>query len=351
MKLKELYNKNGYLNMSKIISLPYDYIAIVGGRATGKTYGTLKEVIEQKLTFAYIRRTQTQSDIITTPELSPFKKLNQDMGWNIQPAKVYKYVSGWYNSTIEEGKMKIDKDTLYGYSMALSTFSNIRGFDGCDIDIVIYDEFIPQKGERALSYEADSFFNMIETINRNREDFGKPPVKVICLANASDIANPIFVELKLVTSLFKRKSAKEFVCEYPDKGLCVIFPINSPISQRKKETSLYKLTEGTNFYDNAIENEFVYNVPTKVCSHPLNEYIPVCIVGELCIYKHKNSREYYVSTHISGSPQKFGVSPKELRIFQHRYPLLRAMILADKVTYESYSCEILFDKYTDFCYT
>jgi hypothetical protein len=37
-----------------------------------------------------------------------------------------------------------------GYTCALSTLSNMRGFDASDIQLLICDEFIPEKHERLL---------------------------------------------------------------------------------------------------------------------------------------------------------------------------------------------------------
>ena len=82
--------------------------------------------------------------------------------------------------------------------LALSTISNVRGFDATDRDVLIYDEFIPERHERPIKDEATAFFNAIETIQRNRELEGKDPLTVLCLANANELANPLFIELKLV---------------------------------------------------------------------------------------------------------------------------------------------------------
>lgn len=350
MKLKELYLDNGYLNMGEVFSLPYPFIFIIGGRGTGKTYGALTTCVDNNIRFLYLRRTQVQADIISTTEMSPFKVINSDRGWNIVPGKISKYVKGFYEGYEEDGKLKIDTDSLYGYTASLSTFSNIRGFDGCDIDIILFDEFVPQKGDRVLSYEGDSFFNMIETINRNREINGLGAVKTVCMANSSDIANPIFVQLGLVSKLWKRKSKGDFFITDDARGFCVIFPIRSAISHLKAETALYRLTEGTDFYNSAIENDFSYNIPTKVHSYPLKEYRPIVQVGELCIYKHKGNREFYVSSHVSGSPVYYGTSPKQLAVFRNRHSFLRTAVMLDRVTYEDYSCEVLFDKYMEMVY-
>lgn len=348
MKLKELYLDNGYLDMRKVINLPYPFIFVVGGRGTGKTFGALTTCVEDNLIFGYVRRTQTQADVIKSESMSPFKSVNRLNGWDIVPYRTAKYVHGFFDTFVdEEGNKRIDPEKLKGYAFALSTFSNLRSFDASDINIILYDEFIPQVSERALTNESDSFFNMVETINRNRELNGDDPTKVLCMANASDIANPYFMSLGLVTKLMSVKSAGEFIWTDEKRGICVIFPKSSKISEEKKDTALYKMTEGTQFYANSIENDFVYNHPTAVHSSPLIEYKLMVSVGELHVYKHKAKREFYISTHKTGTAPAYGCSPKELKIFQHRYPYLRSALFGNILTYENYACEVLFDKYTE----
>ena len=95
----------------------------------------------------------------------------------------------------------VEEKTLHGYTSALSTFSNLRGFDGSNIKILLYDEFIPERHERLIKNEADAFFNVYETINRNRELQGGPPLIALCLSNSNSLASPIFTALNLVKTL------------------------------------------------------------------------------------------------------------------------------------------------------
>lgn len=349
MKKKDLYLDSGYLNFGTIYNLPHMMTCIIGARGIGKTYGALKYCIEHDKKFFFIRRTQAQADVIGTIAMNPFKKLNSDKGWCIIPSKNSKYVNEFRRAREEDGKYILEEGAV-GYSSALSTFSNIRGFDASDIDVIIYDEFVPQVGERAIKGEADSFFNMIETINRNRELNGDKAVRVICMSNSTDVANPIFIELQIVTKCMKAQNAGEWYLEDKNRGLSIVIPQDSPISCKKKETELYKLTKGTRFYESSADNSFAYNVPTNQVSRPLKEYRPVASVGEITIYRHKNKTLYYVTKHRSGTTEYYGTSLKELRMFQKRHPTLRSHSAFGKVEYEDYSCEILFDKYTDFIY-
>lgn len=351
MKKKDLYLDSGYLNVKCILETGLPFIFVIGGRAIGKTYGFLKDMIENDKRFIYFRRSQVQLEVTLKSELSPFKSLNKDLDWHIEPDNISKYVIGFYEGYQEKGVKKVDKDCLYGYGAALSTFANIRGFDGSDIDYIIFDEFIPQVNEMTMRGEAEAFFNMVETISRNREIKGLKPCTVICLSNANDSANSIFLELGIVSRIMKLQANNEFYYEDKNRGLCVVMPQDSPISKEKEKTSLYKLTKGTSYHASAIGNDFVYNVPTAISSKNLREYRPLCKVGEICIYKHKSNGRIYVTSHMSGNPPCYGSSAKELAIFRRRYQNLIKYVYLGKIDYEDYSSEVIFDKYYNSVYT
>ena len=178
--IDKLYHDSGFLDMGAVIAASYPYIIVIGARGVGKTYGALSDVaLDNPRRFIYFRRTRTIIDLIMEPALQPFKRINADRLTDIRPD----YSKGLGRFMLGE--------KLIGYAAALSTFANIRGFDGSDIDIMIYDEFIPEPGEivRFNSYLA--LLNAYETINRNREFDGRPPLKLLLLSNSDNIYNDI----------------------------------------------------------------------------------------------------------------------------------------------------------------
>lgn len=50
-----IYLDNGYLDIAKILSYGLPFNFIVGGRATGKTYGALKYAYESHMRFIRMR--------------------------------------------------------------------------------------------------------------------------------------------------------------------------------------------------------------------------------------------------------------------------------------------------------
>lgn len=304
----KIYLPSGYLNIRGILSYNCTFNFIVGGRATGKTYGALSTVLEDNIKFMLMRRTQAQADLINKPDFSPFKPVCDDKHIEITTASVSKY----------NAKFMLDDNTI-GYTCALSTIANMRGFDASDVKLLIYDEFIPERHERPIKSEGAAFLNAYETMNRNRELKGKKPLTVLCLANAFDIANPIFLELGLVGTAEKMKQNGRELYIDRDKSILILLPDSNKIMKQKNETALYKLTEGSEFKAMALNNDFIYNPTENIKSLPLREFNPVVTVGEITIYKHKSKRLYYVSEHRTGNPPTFTTDEIGLKRYIKNY--------------------------------
>ena len=342
-----LYDKNGYVDIRYILSLKMPFNIVVGGRATGKTYTSLKTVIEDDIRFLYLRRQQAQCDLINKPDFSPFKKINTDLHWHIGTVPISKYNAGFYNQRLNENQDKMEAyGPPLGYTGALSTFANLRGFDSSDVELLIYDEFIPEKHERQMKAEGDAFLNCYETINRNRELEGKDPLQCLLLANSTNMANPIFISLSLVKIAQKMKEKGETVYLNKKRGIALFMLDESPISVKKRDTVLYKLTEGSEFSKMALNNEFAVEEIGRVKPQPLVQYKPIVAVGELCIYKHKTEKWYYCTTHKSGVCDTFGSGDAELARFRKKYFFLwRDEYMGNKIIFEEYLCQILFEQY------
>ena len=334
----KIYNPDGYVNIEGILDEGYPFNFLVGGRGTGKTYSALKVAREKRMLFMLMRRTQSQADLISKPEFSVFKPLNHDMLINVEVDRISKYNSMFY---------EMDGENKYplGYTCALSTISNMRGFDASDIQLLIYDEFIPEKHERLLKNEADALWNAYETMNRNREIKGLAPIQMLCLANANDITNPVFESLNLIRIADRMQRGNNDRWTDEKRGIQLIMLHRSPISRQKAGTALYKLTAGSEFESMALDNDF--NVNTQhVRPRPLNEYIPVCSIGELCIYRHKAENRLYASTHLSGVfNKKYSVSDTDRLHYQRLYRSHWDMYISNRLDFEDVLSEKMFIKY------
>lgn len=334
-----IYLDNGYLNIERILSYGVPFNFIVGGRGTGKTYGTLKTAYIENKRFILMRRTQAQCDLINKPEFNPFKALNNDTGSNA----VVKSISKYNAKIVEETE---EDERLLGYTCALSTIANMRGFDASDVELLIYDEFIPEKHERAIKNEGSAFLNAYETINRNREIKGEKPLQVLCLANAFNIANPIFLELGLVGRCEKMKNAGQEIFIDKERGVCVVLLQKSKISKAKADTALYRLSSGS-YADMALSNDFVYNNADNIKSMALKEFKLLCTVGEISIYKHKSKRLFYVSEHRTGTAPIYKSDEVNLQRYRKNHGVaLYGAYMRNNIICESLLTKSLFELYT-----
>lgn len=332
-----IYQENGYLDMELILSINIPFIFIIGGRGTGKTYGALEYVIENKKKHMLMRRTQIQTDMINEPDFTPFKKLNADKGWKITTKTIKNNLGGVYDN-IEDGGLPI------GYTCALSTIKNIRGFDASDVEILIYDEFIPEKHERPMKGEADALWNAYETINRNRELTGGEPLQLLALANSNDLANPIFMDLEVIRKVQKMQKSGQNSYIDRTRKLAIFDLGDSPKSEEKSTTALYNLKKGSDFNDMALGNKYSNEIAGKIKSRSLKEFRPIVMIGELCIYEHKHDRSLYISTHKTGSPDEFGLGDVEKARFRKNYMWIWDDYIRNNIEFEEYLCEIMLKK-------
>lgn len=339
-----LYLPSGYLDFRGLRDRGYPFNLIIGGRGTGKTYGALQTSIEDGKQWMLMRRTQAQADIINHPQFSPVQPIIRDSGGQICMVPVVRGISAAWRYQMDGDKRELLGGPL-GYTCALSTIGKVRGFDASALDLIIYDEFIPEKSERPLRHEADALFNAYETLNRNRELQGGRPLQLFCLSNSNDLAAPVLVALDLVKRLERMAEKGTELWTDDRRGILLCLLRGSPISAAKRGTALYKLTAGSDFAEMSLDNTFSYEDRGRIVSRPLGEYRPLVRVGDVTVYQHKARPEYYVSRHHAGGCPEYAAGDTELLRFRRSYPGLWAAHLADRVEYEDYTAQVKFLEY------
>lgn len=332
---KNLFLENGYINMRAIIEHTAFTKIIIGGRGTGKTWGVLDYVSKKESYKCFMmRRTREVVKTLTTEELSPFKKYERKSG------KVFNI------DKLTDGITRFSLDGEKDYKFLLSAitiFNNMRGFDGDEISMLFYDEFIRIKNERKIKGEADGFFNAIETINRNRELEGNSPLNVILSGNSDLLDSDILVELGLVNSIIKMRKKEKNIKYFKERGILLIVLKDSPISERKKDTALYKMTAGTKFNSMAISNKFVSN-ELHTCKHyNLNQLIPLFYVNDqICVYSVKNTDRFWCSAHKSGVPEIYEDCTISYLSIKKRYRKILYAYIDGLVEFEEEYLELIF---------
>lgn len=299
-------NTNAYVNVwSYLYRDGFPYHFFVGGRGTGKTFSGLRGCIENYLEtgerFVYMRRTGKElgacMDSRTRGEgINPFKAVNEMYGWNYGILPTMDGLGTIYARTFDDnGKVLVEGEPL-GYAVALTTLSGLRGVDMTDCSYVLYDEFIPEKHVHKINGEGEAFLNALETIGRNRELQGKAPLKVLCLANAFNIYNQIFLTLGLINRVERMISRGQTDAWMEERGVGIhLLDDTEEFLNAKSNTALYKLAKGTQFYDLALSNDFVYNDFSLIEYKNIKGYRPLCNVDDYGIWKKKESKELYMT--------------------------------------------------------
>lgn len=327
-----IYTHEGYLDMGEVLASPYPFIVIVGARGCGKTYSSLKYVVENDIRFLYMRRTKTILDIVTDPKYSPFKVINDDLHTDIIP-EVSKHGYGIFKHE-ETGETA-------GYAAALSTFANLRGFDGSDIKMLIWDEFIPEPSEIVRFDEFSAFTNAYETINRNREFDGSEPLKAVLMSNSDLLYSGVVAGLNIADPLVKMQEEKIEVLEM-SKDLVLIRPDNPKFYEKKKDTVLYRITAGTDFSEMALNNNFTVEDRSRIKTRPLKEFNIICSYRGLYIYKHKSDGTWYVTRTGSGSPVEYKTTEADRRRYLREQTAVWRAYNRRKVYFENVSVQAVF---------
>ena len=327
-----LYHGSGYVNIDYVLSFNMPITIVVGGRGTGKTYGALKHAIEFERHIILMRRTQSQADLINKPEFSPINPVVYDMGLECQVKTISKY-----NSSITVGP-DTEQLRLLGFTAALSTFSNLRGFDASGVDLIVYDEFIPEVHERPLKEEGAALLNVYETVNRNRELQGRKPLQMLLLSNANRLDSPVLAELDLINVVdrMNKKGQEEWI--NPQRGIALFVLQHSPISEKKADTAIYKVSQNSKFSRMSLGNEFAFDDLTDVRSINLAGWKLKAQLGPWYIYK--KDRLWYISAHGAGTPSRIYADTEiDKRRFIFENPSCRDRILQHKVLYENYQAK------------
>lgn len=285
----DIYNKDGYIDIKKIMKeIDPTMLIIIGGRGIGKTYNVLDYLIETGERFILARRTNSEREFIRTQEdfnpLSALRYNNVIPEFNIEGGK---YSDSYYF----EGE-----ENPFCFCVSLATSAKIRGMSGHNIKAIYYDEFIKDNNEKGIKDEAGGFFQLVETIGRNREISGEKPLKLILTANSNNIFNPICDTLRLTDIFLDMRKNDQELRYLKSRGVLLCDVKKSPISELKKQTFLYKLTENTEFYDMAVNNEYYNDISVYIGNpYPIREYKPFADIKDIHILRHSSNRLLYIT--------------------------------------------------------
>lgn len=267
------YTPQGYIDMRALLNKERStYIWITGARGSGKTYGAIDYLLHRyNKPFIIMRRTIVQAGFAGSLDATPLKP-------NLREGQVLverqtKVKNLYHIELLQDGEHYNDV-----YIVALSGVASMRGIDLQECDWILYDEFIKEPHERPISHEYEAFKNALETLGRNRELNGLPPMRLIALSNALDIGNPYFQGLNIVDNVFRMTGD---CWRDPARSLAVYRPASTQFIKEKKKTALY-LLDGA---EKTLGNTWQGISSDQVASHSLRDAKPICNINEVAFYR------------------------------------------------------------------
>lgn len=228
--MSDLANKDIYYDLNKLLSYNKLISISIGARGRGKSYAAKRWCIngwlKNKKQFVYIRRYLTELDNIGN-YFSDIKDIYKN-----------------HEFEVKSGCFYID-GAVAGYYMALSTSQKLKSSSFPEVDKIVFDEFLVDKGRVTyLKNEVEMFLDIIETIARTRDD-----VRVLMISNAISSVNPYFMQFGIFPHDGDKIICKDEVVVDIDK--------NQAFIDFKKQTKFGRLIAGTNYGKYSIENEFL----------------------------------------------------------------------------------------------
>ena len=204
--IRDLGNNDGWASFSKLLKAapgcPIWFM--IGARRIGKTDFALHMALE--LWLSYRRKTMWIRDVLKTLEGQNFQAdfLNDA------------YEFGWIHDVDDEHKWTVKNDGVHEPDgelvikfQSLSTYSSRRGPAHPDVDLMIFDEFIPED-RRYQKGALKGLMSLTKTVFSGREG-----CRCICTSNFVALSNPYFAGFEIYPDPAKDVTA------WPEKGVAI----------------------------------------------------------------------------------------------------------------------------------
>lgn len=275
-------------------------------RGPGKTYSGLWYPYRNNFPIVYMKRTNEDVELICSSDAdlsfdpSPYAPLNRDKDINVQPKVITKGVAGFWD--FKDGSFT---GLPRSYVISMNAVKRVKGLELSMCDWLLFDEFIPQIGERINRREGELLLDFYMTMSRDREKRGKAPLKLILFANAEEISTPITNTLEIVDSMSELNASGKSHLYIEDRGILLHHITNDEIpTQDVEKTGIYKAMGQTSWGRKAFEGEFSNNDFSNVMNMSLKGFRPLIKLHykeyEYFIYVNQNTGMYYMTT----SPSK-----------------------------------------------
>lgn len=333
-----LYKENGYLNYKYICDVGQRYIDIIGGRGIGKSHLICDIWNESKLPILYVRRTNValENSFSTIGDFVKPDWFGKDIRLKYNDKK------GYGKAYLTDEDLQNDKPFIVGVS--LSTFQNKTGIDFTRFYDVIFDEFIPQKGDRSIKNEFQAYKNIMEVLFRNRPESETEKIRTWFFGNSNAIMSNILIGYRLIPDCYKAVKERTEITQVDRCETTLILPFNSPVSEKKRQNAFYRnLPKGRAKME--LDNEFMDLEDDRIRHQNLKEYTHDMKTPLFSVWLHKSDFKFYITKPMKAHCEDvFDASPSSLERWQSSSKkYLKPMFISGDITFSDYEtqCDFL----------
>lgn len=243
--LTEIYGE--FYSPDKILSYGKPLNISVGSRSIGKSTGwaikLLSDYTQNKKRWCYVRRDKDEVGLTAATWFDNAFDILRDGGW--EPPLPH----------LEKGVYYDDDKNVLGYAVPLALQHKYKSVAYTDVWWEVYDEFLPMNGRylggAGSMKEVECIMSLYQTLDRGRGKAFRNEVKIVCVGNAYNYYNPIFIHYGVDKYL---RTDTRYLS--PKKGLWVVEQTRETEATKKIKTSFaYRLSTDTTksqMYDNML---------------------------------------------------------------------------------------------------
>lgn len=259
---------------------------VIGFRSAGKTYSfkdwAIRTWLKTGAQFVYLRRYEVEVDAV---KHTLFDDIVDKYDLN------FKCVGNTYffnrNGNVDENGKPIWE--VGGFILALSGFAKYKSASFNAVDKICYDEFlIENKNSHYLPNEMQSLASLYHTIARRRR------VRLIAMANSSDIINPFFDNYHIRFSEFMKSNT----IFRNNKTVLFVYYKNETAQQSLMKSEQAEAF-GEAFTDYAFNGNFLEN-NDSMCCDKFGEYMFNLTNGHYWVSVYRENSRVWISKQKRG---------------------------------------------------
>lgn len=354
----ENYNDGYYHIGADVEKYPDAVIFIVWSRrGPGKTYSALRYPYHKFKTL-YLKR--TNKDVKTICEYagdidfdpSPWAPLNRDFGINVKPRLLKDGFGAFYDAD-QDGN---PSGAVVNYVASLNAIKQVKGMDLTEAEWIIFDEFIPQKGEVVKKAEGDMLLDLYETVNRDRRRRGRPGLKLILFANAEEISTHVTNSLEVVDTMAEMQATGLNIYYDEERGILFHHITNEELPLTESDMlDMFKVMKGTAWAEKSFGGNFASNDFSAVRRLSMKHmrclyHLKYRRCNQAYIYISNKTGQFYMSSVPGKFIQEYDLDREnqQKKFYIDHVLQLREACINDRFIFEKYSYYDLIINYTKF---